>query len=205
MNSNQNVALPVFAGLFGCGLKFLAYNFLTTTMVLTSVGILMIYVTVFGPEMPFPQYFPFLANISVHWEGYGLLPQFYVSFTLWLLLLSSIGKGLLWLFKRMVRQVFLSEIETEPDVQEISQWQHFVNVIGGYRLLINTLVITIIFLLSFLVLPNAQLAEGTSITTMYGVFAGLYVGATISAAIYVVIDSFSERLLSWAVSQILQK
>ena len=205
MRSNQTIVISIISGLFGCWVKYMAYFFLTATVLLTFSGLIFTYVTVFGPTMPILRYFSFLIPIDAFGNSYleeSDIMRVYSFLAFGLMILSLIGRGILWLIKHLNRQMLPSMIEDEKNEQEISFWRNFVNLIGGRRLVINIILITLIFLISFIVMPKAQLTEGTNIVAMYVVFAVFYVIAILSDVVYIVIDSISDRILWWAASQI---
>ena len=205
MRSNQTIVISIISVLFGFWVKYIAYFFLTATVLLSFSGLIFIYVTVFGPTMPILRYFSFLIPIDAignsHLEESDIM-RVYSFLAFGFMILSYIGRGIMWVIKRLKRQKLHSMVEDEKNEREISLWRNFVDLIGGRRLVITTILITFIFLISFIVMPKAQLTEGTNIEAMYVLFAVFYVIAILSDVIYIVIDSISDRILWWATSHI---
>jgi hypothetical protein len=116
--------------------------------------------------------------------------------------LSVIGGWLLRMLKRVAQRVFQPEAEIGPDEGSLLVSQNPLSY-GKRRLIISSIVIAIIFLILFVSIPFARMAEGTSFLTMYPVFAVFGVIAMVSNAIHIGIDSLSDILLGWAWSRVL--
>ena len=197
------VALIIAA--LGYVIKFIAYNFLTPVVLMTFAALMFAYITFAGPEIPFIQYISFLlpidgrGNASIDEEdimkAFGLL-------TMMFFVLSVIGGWLIRVLKHSVRRLFQPDTEAGADENIASGNQNPVSS-AKRRLIIGSIVIVIIFLIVFISIPFARMAEGTSSLAMYPLFAVFGVIAMISNAIYIGIDILSDLVLGWAWSRVL--
>lgn len=206
MPSQQRLVSLVVAAL-GYVVKYIAYNFLTPVILLTFAALMFVYITLVGPEIPFFQYLSFIlpldrrGNASINeddiMKAFGLL-------TMAFFLLSVLGGWLLRVLKRAARRIFQPESEVNADEGSISTNQNPL-VSLKWRLIISSIVITAIYLILFVVIPFARMAEGTSFMTLYPIFAVFYVIVMISNAMYIGIDTLSGMVLGWAWSRVLSE
>ena len=203
-NQQRLVALAVAA----CGytIKFMAYGFLTPVVLLTFAALMFAYITLVGPEVPFFQYLsPILpvdarGNASIDeddiMKAFGFL-------TMTFFVLSLAGGWLIRVLKRVAKRIFQTESEVEAEEGNIPSNQNPLSS-AKRRLIVGSIVITIVFLALFAVIPFARMAEGTSSLAMYLLFAVFYIIAMVSNAFYIGIDSLSDLALGWAWSRVLR-
>ncbi len=204
MLSQQRLVALIIAAL-GYVIKFIAYNFLTPAVLLSFAALMFTYITFVGPEIPFLQYLSFMLPIDARgnasidendiMKAFGLL-------TLVLFGLSVIGGWLIRLLKRSAGRIFQPDIEAGADENMVPASQNPFSS-AKRRLIIGSIVITIIYLVLFIAIPFARMAEGTSSLAMYPLFAVFGVIAIISNAIYIGIDLLSDIVLGWAWSRVL--
>jgi hypothetical protein len=198
--SNQQRLVALLVAACGYIIKFIACNFLTPVVLLSFAALMFTYITLVGPEVPFLRYFSSLlpidgrGNASINeddiMKAFGLL-------TMAFFLLSMIGG---WLV-RVLRRIF-QPAETGLDEKNASASQSPVSSIRR-RLIPGSIVIVIIFLIVFISIPFARMAEGTSFLAMYPLFAVFGVIALVSNAIYIGVDSLSDVVLGWAWTRVL--
>ncbi len=200
MSIKGNIFLAFLINLSAYGVKYLAYNFLSATVLLTFGALMTTYLTLFGPEMPWLQYLSVI--IPIDGNGNALLDESHILrvFTpvaLGLLAASIVGRGL----KRVLKRLFRSKADVEPgEVDTRPTWGPVSS--AKKHLLINGLMINVIYLVLIIVLPFAKLSEGSNLVSMYTIFIIFYLIAMVSMAIYVVIDTLSEWILRWGASNI---
>ncbi len=202
MQSNQRVLVNLAVGAVGCLVKYIAYNFFTPVVLLTFAAVATAYIMVAGPQVPFLQYVSFLLPIdrsgNANIDGSDVL-RLYNGLTGIFFVLSLIGSGAMWLLRRVRSQMLPGEPGAQPLPQGSSPTRYWLSVLKG-RLVIGSLVISMIYLVLFLVLPAARLSEGTSLGTMYVICVVFYGIALVSNAIYVGIDTLSNGVLGWALA-----
>lgn len=197
---NQQRLVALLVAVCGYIIKFIAYNFLTPVVLLSFAALMFTYITLVGPEVPFLRYFSSLlpiagrGNASINeddiMKAFGLL-------TMAFFLLSVIGGWLVRVLKRVFQPA-----EIGPDEKNASASQNPVSSTRR-RLILGSLVIVIIFLIVFVSIPFARMAEGTSFLAMYPLFAVFGVIAIVSNAIYIGVDSLSDVVLGWAWARVL--
>jgi len=202
---NQQRLAALSAAAFGYVVKFMAYSIFTAAVLMTFAALMTAYIILVGPEMPFLQYLSFVlpidarGNASIDGDDimrvYGLLAMA-------LFVLSVTGGWLMRVLKRAAKQIFQSEPEVESESGNIPASRNLLSS-SKRRLIVSSVVITTIYLVLFLVIPSADMAEGTSFLTMYAVFAVFYVIALATNAIYIGIDGLSDMVLGWAWSRVL--
>jgi hypothetical protein len=197
---NQQRLVALLAAACGYIIKFIACNFLTPAVLLSFAALMFTYITLVGPEVPFLRYFSSLlpidgrGNASINeddiMKAFGLL-------TMAFFLLSVIGGWLVRVLKRIFQPA-----EIGPDETNASASQNPVSS-ARRRLIPGSIAIVIIFLIVFISIPFARMAEGTSFLAMYPLFAVFGVIAMISNAIYIGVDTLSDVVLGWAWSRVL--
>lgn len=198
--SNQQRLVALLVAACGYIIKFIACNFLTPVVLLSFAALMFTYITLVGPEVPFLRYFSSLlpidgrGNASINeddiMKAFGLL-------TMSFFLLSVIGG---WLV-RVLKPIF-QPAEAGTDEKNTSASQSPVSSVRR-RLIPGSLVIVIIFLIVFISIPFARMAEETSFLAMYPLFAVFGVIALVSNAIYIGVDSLSDIVLGWAWPRVL--
>jgi hypothetical protein len=204
MLSQQRSVALIVAGL-GYAIKFMAYGFLTPVVLLTFATLMFTYITLVGPELPFLQYFSFLlpidgrGNASIDendiMRAFGIL-------TMAFFVISLVGGWFLRMLKRAAKRLFQPTAEVGPEEGSILVNQNPLSY-GKRRLIISSIVIAVFFLIVFVAIPFARMAEGTSFMTMYPVFAVFGVIALVANALHIGVDVLSDVVLGWAWSRVL--
>lgn len=202
---SQQRLVGIIAVVFGYILKFVAYSILTATVLMTFAALMSAYIIIAGPEIPFFQHLSFLLPIDARgnatlneediMQAYGLLAMILFVF-------SVAGRWLLRIFRQTVRRILGAEGEVDADGGNRSASQNPLASLKR-RLIVSSIVITVIYLVLFAVIPFARMSEGTSSLTMYLIFAVFYVIAVVSNAFYIGIDGLSDMILGRAWSRVL--
>ena len=174
--------------------KYVAYYFLFGMVVLTCAILIAAYVNIFGPKMPFLEYFSFLLPKDQrslgNWNERDLM-RLYNFLTTIFFLLSMIGKLIILLAKKSLRPNYDNERVVENATKTtLSQFM--------WRFFINGLIITSINIISLFVFPFNSLSEGSNPMVVYIVFGVFYLFAMIANVAYVLLDTFSNRILAKA-------
>jgi len=187
---------------FGYAIKFAGYGFLTPVVLMIFAALMFVYITLAGPEVPFFTYLSFIlpvdsqGNLRVNENdiinAFGLL-------TVAFFVLSAAGGGCVYLLKRIAKQIFQagSNLDEENKPANLNS-----PLTIRRRLIVSSIVITVIYLVLFAVIPFAKMAEGTSFMSMYPVFIVFYIVIMLSNAIFIGIDSLSNLVLAWGWSQV---
>lgn len=197
---NQQRLTALVIAVFGYAIKFVAYNFLTPVVLLSFAALMFTYITFVGPEIPFLQYVSFLlpidgrGNASIDEDD---IMKAFGALTLVFFLLSVIGGWLLRILKRVFRPA-----EAGIDENSASTNQNPISC-AKRRLIPGSIGIIIVFLIVFIAIPFARMAEGTSFLAMYPLFAIFGVIAMVSNAIYIGVDILSDIVLGWAWTRVL--
>ncbi len=190
------------AVIFGYIVKFMAYGFLTPAVLMTFAALMFVYITLVGPELPFLHYLTFLLPIdgrgNASLNGNDIMNAFGLI-TMAFFVLSVIGGWLLRVLRRAVKRISQPGSEVEED--NIPSNQNVLSILKR-RLIGSSIVITVIFLVVFVVIPFARMAEGTSFLGMYPIFVIFYIVAMIANVIYIVVEMFSDVVLGWAWSRV---
>ena len=174
--------------------KYVAYYFLFGMVLLTCAILIAAYVNIFGPKMPFLEYFSFLLpkdqRSSGSWNERDLM-RLYNFLTTIFFLLSMIVKLIILLAKKSLRPNYDNERVVENATKNtLSQFM--------WRFFINGLIITSINIISLFVFPFNSLSEGSNPMVVYIVFGVFYLFAMIANVAYVLLDTFSNRILAKA-------
>ena len=175
-------------------IKYVAYYFLFGMVLLTCAILIAAYVNIFGPKMPFLEYFSFLLpkdqRSSGSWNERDLM-RLYNFLTTIFFLLSMIVKLIILLAKKSLRPNYDNERVVENATKTtLSQFM--------WRFFINGLIITSINIISLFVFPFNSLSEGSNPMVVYIVFGVFYLFAMIANVAYVLLDTFSNRILAKA-------
>jgi hypothetical protein len=160
------------------------------------------YLVFFGSEIPILEHLSDILPVDL--SGNITLDEtdvmrIYTMITMGLMMLSLMGKGLLWGLKQLIKKP--SGTETEEETNKESQLALTFKA-GVRRLVISTMVITIASVVLFIALRSADLAEGASLLDSFLVPMFFYVLAMVMNVIHVVLDSCSNLVLQWAISNI---
>jgi hypothetical protein len=202
---SQQRSVGIAAAVVGYVIKFTACSFLTPVILITFGALMFIYLTLVGPEMPFLKYLAFLLPIDGRGNAtldendilnaFGLL-------TMAFFLLSVAGRWFLRLLKRVARRILRPESEVEAEEASLLPNQNPLTSLKR-RLIVGSVVITLIYLVLFIVIPSARLAEGTSVLWMYAIFALFYAITMVANAFYTGIDILSDMVLGWGWSRVI--
>lgn len=180
-NHRESTISPRLSTIFAYVLKYLAYGFLTYSVLSTFTATMIIYTTIWGSDIPFLQHLSFIIPIDI--EGNASLDaddimRAFSFLTLIFLVIIEVSKAI---------KGKVVPSSKEPD-QEIRN-----PLLRG--MMPTFIIITLIFVITALVLPFSDLAEGTSLFAMYGVVTLFYVMAVVSGVIYTVINNKAESNL----------
>jgi hypothetical protein len=204
MVSQQRSAALLVAAL-GYVIKFIAYNFLTPVVLLSFAALIFTYINLVGPEIPFFRYLSFLLPIDARGNASidenDIMKAFGII-TLVLFVLAVASGWLLRVLKGAFRRILQPDAEVEPPGDHLFSDQNPLSS-AKRRLILSSIVITVIYLVVFLAIPSARMAAGTSTAAMYPIFVVFYVIAMISNVIYIVVDILSGMVLGWAWSRVL--
>lgn len=201
--SNQHPLVPLAVGGVGFMLKYMAYNFLTPVVLLTFAVLVVAQIALVGPEIPFYEYFSALLPDRLEAENIHIdetdIMTVYNLVTLVIFVLSITGKWLIRLLVRAYKRVFQPEFDVQPGADNAPASPSLVARLVR-RLLINSLVITAVHGFAFIAVPVLPMSDGSGPASTLLVFGVFYVIAMIANAIYVVIDSFSDSVIGWAMA-----
>ncbi|HMB25330.1 MAG: hypothetical protein ACM33V_08615 [Chloroflexota bacterium] len=201
---NQQRLAGISAVVFGYIVKFVAYSALTAAVLMTFAALVAAYIIIMGPEVPFLQHLSFIlptdarGNITIDEDD---IMQVYGILSMILFVLSVAGGWLVRILKRAIRQMSHPD-EGEAQPENILPNQNPFSS-GKRRIIGGSLVITLIYLVFFVVIPFARMAQGASHMGMYLVCVVFYIVALVSNAIYTVVDSLSELALGWGWAKVL--
>lgn len=174
-------------------IRWIAYNIFTATILTVFSALVFIYITMIGPEMPFLQYISFLIPNSSR-QGITLderdILRLYGTLATILFVLSIIGRKLREVLKRLLQHSAQPEQEDMVEGEAIHPLRS-VLLYSKRRLITSSLVITFVYLVSFIAIPFANMAEGESPFLLYLVFAVFYIIAMVSNTLYIGIDSLA--------------
>jgi len=174
-------------------IRWIAYNVFTATILTVFSALVFIYITLIGPELPFLQHISFLIPNNSR-QGITLDEQdilrLYSTLATILFVLSIIGRKLHEVLKRLLQHSAQPEQESTVEGETIQPLRS-VLLHSKRRLITSSLVITLVFLVSFIAIPFANMAAGESTLTLYLVFAVFYIIALVSNALYIGIDSLA--------------
>jgi hypothetical protein len=200
---SQQRSVGIVAALVGYGIKFAACGFLTPVVLITFGALMFIYLTLVGPEMPFLKYVAFLLPIDGRgnatldendiMNAFGLV-------TMAFFLVSVAGRWLLRVLRRVAKRILRPENEFEAEEASLLPNQNPLTSLKR-RLIVGSIAITVIYLVLFVVIPSARLAEGTSVLLMYAIFALFYAITMVAHAFYTGIDILSDVVLGWGWSR----
>ena len=182
-------------------IKYVAYYFLFGMVLLTCAILIAAYVNIFGPKMPFLEYFSFLLpkdqRSSGSWNERDLM-RLYNFLTTIFFLLSMIVKLIILLAKKSLRPNYDNERVVENATKTtLSQFM--------WRFFINGLIITSINIISLFVFPFNSLSEGSNPMVVYIIFGVFYLFAMIANVAYVLLDTLSNRILAKATTLIFSR
>ena len=183
-------------------IKYVAYYFLFGMVLLTCAILIAAYVNIFGPKMPFLEYFSFLLpkdqRSSGSWNERDLM-RLYNFLTTIFFLLSMIVKLIILLAKKSLRPNY----DNERVVENAATNNTYSQIMG--RFFINGLIITSINLISLFVFPFNSLSEGSNPMVVYIIFGVFYLFAMIANVAYVLLDTLSNRILAKATTLIFSR
>jgi hypothetical protein len=173
--------LTILLRLMAMGLKYLAYNLLTATVSATFVAMLMIYITIWGPELPFLESLSslFQTDFSTFSGDQHDLMRIYSAVSLIHLALKESARAIaakLW--PRLRKGSDQWEMENRARSQK-----------AGFA------IITSVFVINALILPYVPVSNDTSSIAMYAVMFVIYLIAIITHAGYTTIDKTADQIL----------
>ena len=184
-DQRESIISPLIWVLFAYMLKYLVYGFLTVAVLSTFSATMIIYTTVWGSNLQFLQYLSFILPINAegnaHLDGNDIMRVFSLL-TLIIMILSEVARAIIGRLRPS------SNNSNKRLVQRI--WNLYVR-----EMMASSIVITMIFLITALVLPFAELTWDTSLIGIYGVVGIFYLIAIISNAIFTAVNNIAEYIL----------
>ena len=195
--SSQGFNESYLKSLVGYLVKFIACGFLTPVVLMTFAAIVFAYITIAGTDMSFLRHLSFLFPIdskgNADLDGNDIM-RAYGLLTMAFFLLGMIVRGLVHFIKSRRKPALQSGInDRSVGGGVVSSW-HRISVIKS-RLIISSIVITVVWVVVFVSIPSARRGEETSILSLYVVWALFYLAAMMSNAIYIGIDSLANKIL----------
>lgn len=192
--------ISLMINFFGCG-------FLTFPVLITFAVLVFDYLVIFGTNLPFLKYLSFLPGMSsssdIHINGNDIVWGYsLLTMVFWILL--RLVRGLWSAVRRKPQRTRASEPgQTEVQAPRLI----LASLVGRFsrRLLLAFLPITAVFLIAFIALPFAKLANFGALIAFYLIFFIFYVIAAGSIAAHVLIDGSSQLMLDWARRQTVNK
>jgi hypothetical protein len=159
-------------------IKYIAYSALTFAVGSILSIILVILITISGPNLSFPflKYFSFLVPV-INQESFSLnlddIMKIYLYLTLILIIIIEIAKYLL-------KKIFNLKI----------------TISFAKELIINAAIITIVYLIAILIIPQMKIAAGQDRNGFYLIFIIFYFVALITSSIYLTLNKITDKLYS---------
>lgn len=200
--ANQQRLVALIVAALGYVVKYIAYNFLTPVVLMTFAAVMFAYLTYVGSELPFFNYYSFLLPIDetgrAHLDENDIMRFFNILTVLFFLF--SIIVGWVWqLLRQAKKRIFASELEADGTASVSPTLFSSLK----RRFIINSIVISAVYLAVFAGIPFAKMENETSPFSGYLVFIVFYIIALVSNAIFVGVDSLSNLMLGWAWPRVL--
>ena len=184
-DQRESIISPLIWVLFAYMLKYLVYGFLTVAVLSTFSATMIIYTTVWGSNLQFLQYLSFILPINAEGNAHldiNDIMRVFSLLTLIIMILSEVARAIIGRLRPS------SNNSNKGLVQRI--WNLYVG-----EMMASFIVITMIFLITALVLPFAELTWDTSLIGIYGVVGIFYLIAIISNAIFTAVNNIAEYIL----------
>jgi len=170
-----NTFPPILWAIFGYGLRYISYSFLAGAVLPTFTALMIIFLTIIGPELPLPDSFSYTYR-SEFSRGIKLdetdIMRIY---------------GILSMVTFVLLEGFRAGVGKIRDLMGIDQRERQSHSILR-PLFITSLIISFFFASAVVALPSADLAEDTSLTSFYWIVAGFYAVAMVSNTIFTTLN-----------------
>jgi len=205
----QNQSRVTAIMLIGLGyvLKFISYSFLTAVVLIGFTGLVFIYINVVGTDMSVLKYFGFLLPLDAN--GSGSITEKDIMRVYGVLSMGLFGVSVLcdWL-KRWIKR---SRAGSEPANMEVNvegegvqaPRRRLPNILK--RILISSVLITLIYVAVFVVIPSAPMATGENPLLLYPIMIVFLIIALIANVIFIGIDTAANKLINLGLSNFINQ
>jgi hypothetical protein len=197
----QNPHWPFLAGVFGYMIKYTSFYLLTLVVLLLFWPLMGAYVNIFGPEMPFLRHITFMLPNGGEIITEREIMWLYMAIVTALFLSSIIGRSVVYVLKRQTKPPEADYIADEAEAVSPAQVAY---LRIKRRLITNIIIASVSYGLFSVTLPFGQIHEDSSLLSFYPIIVFLYLFTLAMIAGYLVIDTISNKLISWAASHILR-
>jgi len=207
MLQNQSRVTAIMLIGLGYVLKFISYSFLTAVVLIGFTGLVFIYINVVGTDMSVLKYFGFLLPLDAN--GSGSITEKDIMRVYGVLSMGLFGVSVLWdWLKRWIKR---SRAGSEPANMEVNvdgegvqaQRRRLPNILK--RILISSVLITLIYVAVFVVIPSAPMATGENPLLLYPIMIVFLVIALIANVIFIGIDTAANKLINLGLSNFINQ
>ena len=207
MLQNQSRVTAIMLIGLGYVLKFISYSFLTAVVLIGFTGLVFIYINVVGTDMSVLKYFGFLLPLDAN--GSGSITEKDIMRVYGVLSMGLFGVSVLcdWL-KRWIKR---SRAGSEPANMEVNvegegvqaPRRRLPNILK--RILISSVLITLIYVAVFVVIPSAPMATGENPLLLYPIMIVFLIIALIANVIFIGIDTAANKLINLGLSNFINQ
>ena len=207
MLQNQSRVTAIMLIGLGYVLKFISYSFLTAVVLIGFTGLVFIYINVVGTDMSVLKYFGFLLPLDAN--GSGSITEKDIMRVYGVLSMGLFGVSVLWdWLKRWIKR---SRAGSEPANVEVNvegegvqaPRRRLPNVLK--RILISSVLITLIYVAVFVVIPSAPMATGENPLLLYPIMIIFLIIALIANVIFIGIDTAANKLINLGLSNFINQ
>ncbi|HNZ12176.1 MAG TPA: hypothetical protein PKL11_00870 [Anaerolineaceae bacterium] len=207
MLQNQSRVTAIMLIGLGYVLKFISYSFLTAVVLIGFTGLVFIYINVVGTDMSVLKYFGFLLPLDAN--GSGSITEKDIMRVYGVLSMGLFGVSVLWdWLKRWIKR---SRAGSEPANVEVNvegegvqaPRRRLPNVLK--RILISSVLITLIYVAVFVVIPSAPMATGENPLLLYPIMIIFLIIALIANVIFIGIDTAANKLINLGLSNLINQ
>ena len=207
MSQNQSRVTAIMLIGLGYILKFISYSFLTAVVLIGFTGLVFIYINVVGTDMSVFKYFGFLLPLDAN--GSGSITEKDIMRVYGVLSMGLFGVSVLWdWLKRWIKR---SRAGSEPANVEVNvdgegvqaPRRRLPNMLK--RILISSVLITLIYVAVFVVIPSAPMATGENPLLLYPIMIIFLIIALIANVIFIGIDTAANKLINLGLSNLINQ
>ena len=207
MSQNQSRVTAIMLIGLGYILKFISYSFLTAVVLIGFTGLVFIYINVVGTDMSVFKYFGFLLPLDAN--GSGSITEKDIMRVYGVLSMGLFGVSVLWdWLKRWIKR---SRAGSEPANVEVNvdgegvqaPRRRLPNILK--RILISSVLITLIYVAVFVVIPSAPMATGENPLLLYPIMIIFLIIALIANVIFIGIDTAANKLINLGLSNLINQ
>ena len=207
MLQNQSRVTAIMLIGLGYVLKFISYSFLTAVVLIGFTGLVFIYINVVGTDMSVLKYFGFLLPLDAN--GSGSITEKDIMRVYGVLSMGLFGVSVLWdWLKRWIKR---SRAGSEPANVEVNvdgegvqaPRRRLPNMLK--RILISSVLITLIYVAVFVVIPSAPMATGENPLLLYPIMIIFLIIALIANVIFIGIDTAANKLINLGLSNLINQ